>query len=238
MLNMYRFFFAMVCLLSSAAHAQDDLERLGDWMSHYYENPQPDNFTKWIKDISELGVFEKSSARLPLLIFVSEVIKQNPNKADKWCTNLASLSAPNKAPIGWSFFNSGVPIANNCVQTKLRLEENDVKNILGSDRYNPLETDPSSPADLDMLWALFSATGSEVAVNRIIDVLGKPLPKEGTPGRLDVMMLKGAAEWSLASNIQQHRRVADITKVRRKGESGDFAKKIDDVLSRASQKND
>jgi hypothetical protein len=41
-----------------------------------------------------------------------------------------------------------------------------------------------------------------------------------------MLLMKGAAKWSLTSNIQQHKRVAEIVKMRRLTESGVLKKSL------------
>jgi hypothetical protein len=174
------------------------------------------------------GSFEKPSARFPLMIFTTEILKMNPDKGAQWCKDLATISSTNKAYVGWSFYNSNIPAAEQCVQTQLGLSDSDVKKIMSATRYDPLAKEPSTPADLDMLWAVFSATGNEAAVNKIIDVLARPSPEKNTEGSVKMLLMKGAAKWSLTSNIQQHTRVAGIVQKRRVTESG--------VLKKSSMK--
>ena len=221
--------------LCSFAHAQESLQHIGEWMSHYYEKPAPDQFTKWLHDASTAGAFEKPSARFPLMIFTTEILKMNPDKGSLWCEDLATISSTGKAYIGWAFYNSNIPAAEQCVQTQLGLSDSDIQKIMRTTRYDPLSKEPATPADLDMLWAVFSATGNEVAVNKIIDVLARPSPKKGTEGSTNMLMMKGAAKWSLTSNIQQHTRVAGIVEKRRVTESSVLKKELDEAVANASK---
>lgn len=204
-------------------------------MAHYYESPQPDQFPKWIRDASASGAFEKPSARFPLMTFATEVLRMNPTKGEEWCKALASLPPAHKAFVGWSFINSRIPGAEQCVRTQLGLSVGDVQKVLGANRHDPLSREPSTPGDLDLLWAVFCATGSEVAVNKIIDVLARPSPERGTPGSIEMLLIKSTARWSLSSNVQQHKRVAEIVRNRRVLESGTLHKELDEVIANASR---
>lgn len=235
MQNFFKLILASSLLIYGTAHAQKTLQEAGEWMAHYYEKPSPDQVTQWIRDASAEGAFEKTSARFPMMIFVSEVFKRHPEKTAQWCKELATLPAPNKAYVGWSFRNADVPAQDACIRTQLGLSEEDQAKIFNAAHHDPLSKQPSKPGDLDMLWAVFMATGSEAAVNRIIDVLGRPSPEKGTPGSLDMIMLKGAAKWSLSSNIRQHQRVAEIAKARRAMESGELQKELDEAIKNAEK---
>jgi hypothetical protein len=54
--------------------------------------------------------------------------------------------------------------------------------------------------------------------------------------RAPIMVLKGAAKWSLSSNIQQHKRVKEIVKARQSKESGLLHKELQDVIENTSSK--
>ncbi len=59
------------------------------------------------------------------------------------------------------------------------------------------------PGDLDFLWVNFFVTGEYEPVSRILDVFDLPDAKENE-------VLKGAARWSLGSNLQQHPKLAEL----------------------------
>lgn len=233
MQRLIKLVLASSLLVCGITTAQEKLKDIGEWVAHYYEKPSPDRITKWITDASAAGVFEKSSASLPMMIFVAEVLKKHPEKAEQWCEDLSTLPSSTKLFIAWSYRNADIPAQHQCIQSRLGLSAEDKIEALKAARHDPLSKEPSSPADLDMLWAVFMATGSEAAVNRIIDVLGRPSPEHGKPGSVEILRLKGAAKWSLSSNIYQHKRVAEIAKARSAIESGNLKKELDDAIQSA-----
>ena len=230
---------AISFLFSGICHAQDALQNVGEQMAHYYENPNPGAIVPWIKYASAAGVFERESVRPPVMIFISEVVKSNPDKSAQWCKELSSLPSTNKAYVAWAFRNANVPAQGECIQTLLGLSDGEKLKVLATERHDPLAKAPTTPGDLDMLWAIFMATGSELAVNRIIDVLGIPAPKNSSYGAMEMQMLilKGSAKWSLSSNIQQHRRVAEIVNARRLHGSDALRKELDSVIDNAPNIN-
>ena len=230
---------AISFLFSGVCHAQEALQNVGEQMAHYYEKPNPGVIVSWIKYVSAAGVFQNESARLPMMIFISEVVKSNPDKSAQWCKELSVLPSANKAYVAWSFRNANVPAQGECIQTLLGLSDGEKLKVLATERHDPLAKAPTTPGDLDMLWAIFMATGSELAVNRIIDVLGIPAPKNSSYGAMEMQMLilKGSAKWSLSSNIQQHRRVAEIVNARRLHGSDALRKELDSVIDNAINVN-
>lgn len=237
MFRLIKVFVAISGLLSGVGYAQEALKTVGEQMAHYYENPNSVAFVSWIQAASAAGAFEKPSARFPMMIFVSEVVRSNPDKGAQWCKELSSLPSANKAYVAWSFRNANIPAQSECIQNLFGLSDDDKKKVLGAARHDPLARQPMSPGDLDMLWATFMATGNELAVNRIIDVLGRPSPEKGEPGSVEMLLLKGAAKWSLSSNIRQHRRVAEIANARRSIESGTLRKELDEVIETVTTKH-
>ncbi len=236
MLKLLKLIFISLIAFSSSSQANDSLKNAGEWMVYYYLKPNPAAFSQWIKDLSASGGFDKPSARAPIMIFSTEVVKKNPEMVMQWCKEISSLPSSHKAVIAWSIRNANAPTQNECIESQLGLTEEDRNKVLSSSRYDPISKEPNTPRDLDMLWAVFSATGSDLAVNRIIDVLSRPQPKNGVPGSVEIMVLKGAAKWSLSSNIQQHKRVKEIVKARQSKESGLLHKELQEVIENASSK--
>lgn len=236
MRHIIRPIFLLAIFITGYVHAQEELKEIGERMAHYYEQPNPEGFPKWVKDASTVGAFDKPSARFPMMIFMSEVVKGNPDKAAQWCKDFSGLPSFHKATIAWSVRNANVAAQTDCIESFLGLGVDDKKRIYSSQRHDPLARAASNPSDLDMLWALFMATGSEIAVNRIIDVLGRPTPEKGTPGSVEMLLLKGAAKWSLVSNMQQHKRVVEIVRARQAMEAGALRKELDEVAENASKK--
>ena len=65
------------------------------------------------------------------------------------------------------------------------------------------EKAPTSPHEVDLLWADFFITGEYEPVSRILDVLDLP------PEKSDPIMTR-VVRWSLRSNMRQHRRLVEL----------------------------
>ncbi|MGB9382888.1 hypothetical protein [Candidatus Binatus sp.] len=94
-----------------------------------------------------------------------------------------------------------------------------------------------SPAFLDMLWATFSASGKAWPVERIIGVASWDVPAEGTPNRTGVLLIIGAARWSLSSNAFQHRRVYEICQNTLPKLNPQGRKELNEILQKVNDRN-
>lgn len=213
---------------ATQASETETLQRLGTWMAHYYEHPEPDALPRWMQEISASGGLEKASARYPVLIFVSTVVSQHPAKAGAWCDALSSLPATHRAMFAWSFKNANAPQHERCQKD---LPRDVVNGLRAAKPIRPLSRPPTTPGDLDMLWATFMASGDEQPVNMIVDVLLRPLPASNAPGSIEALLMNGAAKWSLASNAKQHARVRLILEQRRAKANAPLRQEINQLLA-------
>lgn len=219
----------LALLLASTAHPQEKTAELSYWMSHYYEHPQPELLAAWIGQTSAEGIFEKPNSRAVILFFVSEVIKYNPNSTNQLCKDISRLPQALKSHLGWSFFNANTPSAEACYRSGLDLSERDINRIESLVRYDSLSKEPTSSADVELLWTTFFASGEEASVNKIIDVL-KKRTQEKAPENIETMLLANTAKLSLLSNIKLHNRVAKIAENRQAHESGSFKNELFDLI--------
>ena len=208
------------------------LDQLNHWMAHYYESPAPDEFVGWVRSVAREGLLAKPSSRLPVMIFMSEVLRQNPERAAQWCKDLAFLPQSDKPHVAWTFRNAAVPGFEACVQKDMGLLPSEADKVLASGRFDLMARQPASAAELDMLWVTFMATGRDEPVNRIIEVLARPEPERTDPGGAQALLLRGAASWSLASNARQHPRVRELVAARRSIATGSLRKGLDEVWAR------
>jgi len=86
--------------------------------------------------------------------------------------------------------------------------------------------DIDSPASLDYLWGCFTASGAEAPVLRVIDQM--KLVK--TKGDVGIMMIGGAAKWSVSANARQHDKVLKIVKSRVATADPETKVQLEDIL--------
>ena len=79
------------------------------------------------------------------------------------------------------------------------------------------------PKDLDMLWANYFITGDYKPIVRILDVFDLPDGKQHE-------VMKRVARWSLGSNVQQHKPLADMVWKHRKDRPAASRKVIEETI--------
>lgn len=239
MITVHRICLAvLLCLCCAAAQAAqpagrrarpdakpDQAKAVEEWLMSYYQSPTPHRFVKQVRAMSRLGFWQEKKAGYPTLMFMSEVIRDNPKQAARWCKALASLPEDQHGYLGWAFNNAAVPASRRCIAKTLRLSAADLQIFKKTRRYDPVDYVPEEALELDMLWAAFFATGKPRLIHRLIDVLAQPGEKNPP--------LAAAAEWSLAANAPWHPPVLEALKTRRHSARGELRKTLDKILSKA-----
>lgn len=210
---------ALICLLAASplsAAQPPELSAQGEWMAHFYQHTQPDQLPQWLREVAAAGRLDHKHYRFPVMIFTAEVAKRFPEKIADWCRALGNLSSSQRASIAWSLKQAG-KLDPRCSEG---LTADDLRKLEAAKPYSPLSKKPTTPDDLDQLWAVFMATGNERAVDLIIEVLTVPLPDRPAPGSVPALLLNAAAKWSLRANARQHQAVRNILEHRLRSSQG------------------
>ncbi len=89
------------------------------------------------------------------------------------------------------------------------------------------------PWVLDTLWGEFMATGESAPVERIISAL----QWVGIKGNPNLLLVGGAANWSLISNAEQHQKVMEICEKQFQNEINDSVKeRLKEIIKTAKEK--
>lgn len=218
---------AVLVLLSRSSPAQTGAEtgpmpapkaittegQLDDWMSHYYEHPQPDLTCSAFAFMAAKGVISPDNG-LPTATFLARLLEQNPSNAEEWrkCLSLAGDdTATTVAFAFWITRNESELNAMLADKPDARLEAN-IREIGQHSPPDLLKDEIDTPTFLDMLWGSFFATGDAKYVLRVMDAL--PFSNEKKDVRK--ILVGGAARWSLASNAAQHEKVMQICEEQQK----------------------
>ncbi len=209
-----RIFVGLFIATAAIASAQEipELSNLEEWTTYYYLHPKPEEVARALKTIDSKGYFGNQDVQAPLSGFFAEIFRANPEQIEAWVT-------PYRGRPGLHILYSALWVADSS-QSKAALkafaeaatpdEAGMISSLLTSPPPNIESTDINSPAVLDYLWGRFMASGSEACVLRVID----QMKLANTKGNIGVMLIGGAAQWSIAANSRQHEKVQAIVKAR------------------------
>lgn len=221
-------FFTLVCSQVHTASASERSVSAVDIMMNFYRLPDPDVFPDLVKVLDQEDVFKNNSTtRAPTLYFMSEVFRLYPEKAAEWCRAFTKERPFLRYGVGLAITCSDVPNAVMYAVKYLDLTE-EQKRILKEEirPYDPTKEEYVNAFVLDVLWAMFSASGDTRYVHRVIDALDEKLPD----GSSNVAII--AAEWSLEGQARQHSIVRETLIERSKTAKGDEKKAIDKILNK------
>ena len=197
---------------SRTASSNEQDAAVPDWLTSYYQNPQPDRFVAEVRKMSGRGTLSA-----PVTVaFLSRVLAKQPAKIPAWMAALADLSDSDKEVLHKAIWLSGTGAG------KAYLKDHALASLLKTPVPDMLNEEIDSPDVLDMLWGCFFATGDEAPVRRIVSALkyskyAGALDRYETSGKTpddkeqayyDAVFR--AAVSSLSSTWRQHQRIKEI----------------------------
>jgi len=194
-------------------------EDFSEWFTNYYKNPSPEQAIAYYTYYSQSKFSEKESTFLPVFSVFLEIVKNNNfllsqildcYKQEDLKTKIYLLYLLTYSDLGTKdFFESLVD--------KEKEVYDGIKNVPLIDIYGTI----SNPAQLDMLWGTFMASGSYKPILKLIQTLDYTKYQ----GYLDAFSeseqtdedrqnainnaIYDSLVWSLRSNCEQHRLVKD-----------------------------
>ena len=184
---------------------------MGDFMTHYYQRPDPSRVADSLRAIKEDRLLNDSS---PLFNFYAPIMRNNPELISSWVQVGKELGSGIRQFIYFALRECGSEqCLNELRKNPYGYDEQGMKVFSDSKRYT-VETVPlNSPGSLDYIWADFLATGSDVGVRRIARLVGEKWPLfESKSLHGGELLVVGAARWSLVSNAEQHQKVLSVLK--------------------------
>jgi hypothetical protein len=174
----------------------------GEWVDHYYQNPQPEQFVSGIYGLSRNGYFEQPG-HVPLAIgFIAGVFRQNPESIDQWVMSFRGLPTAHQRLIASALWYSGSPKGAEYLRAYARVVGPEMR----AEIERLLVTDPAlretpvlSASSLNLQWGAFLATGESQHIRNVLAALGS-----GEPG------LSSTARFALAEKAVAHERVYEI----------------------------
>ncbi len=230
---------AVLLALAFLAAADSNSADITNWITYYYMHPQPDDVPARVREMAALGVFRKESAAPPVIAFLAEVFRENPSRIAGWFETLRNISPDARLAIIRAAWESNTKEGAAALNALGAQKERDLASQIRKQKPIDLAKDQiDSPAFLDMLWGTFSASGKAWPVERVIGVVSWKVPAEGTPNRTNVLLIIGAARWSLSSNAFQHRRVYEICQNTLSNLNPEGRKELNEILQKVNERKE
>ena len=172
------------------------------WLTHYYQNPQPEQFVPAIFDLSHAGFFEQPGHVSLAIGFIAGVMTQNPDQIDQWLLFSRALPPAHQRLMVSALWYSGHPKG----AAYLRAHARGVSPQLRAEIEQLLASGPAlrdapvlSASSLNLQWGAFLATGESQHVMNVLAALGS-----SDPG------LSSAVRLALAEKAATHEKVQAI----------------------------
>ena len=207
-------------------------------MAFYYQNPQPGKVVPSFGYYVNSPLFNSSpTSRVPLSYFYAVLLRGDSALTTELFNYAAKESNATikryALQIIWLADNNATGLLLKKARDQWDLEDKDkqvIEKKLSGKPVSVLNAPVQSPESLDMLWAVFSATGDPEAVKKIASAVH--FAKDGKGAQL---MLGGAAQWSLTSQAAQHPRVLRVVQEEEKNSDGPQKAVLDEILKNAAK---
>lgn len=183
-------------------------DSIENWMSFYYQNPQPDLIPIFIKRLSQEGFLQEETAQDSIMFFLSFIFRDHYNKIADWSSQvLQNLNIVEQEVIIKAIFLSNTSEAQEYLNDLYKNSETAIQELINYLKHevppNIEEIPIDNPSILDILWSAFMATGEEKYVIRILGALSDNNSQDNPEKEMIINM----AKWSLKSNIKTHKKV-------------------------------
>ena len=205
-----------------------------EWITYYYLEPKPDEVGSALKELGDRGDFEADSVQAPFSGFFFQVFQNNPERIDEWIGPYIGVPKRHILYSALWMANSKESLAA-LEQLAQGTSQEEAENLRALVSVSPptIETmDVNSPAVLDYFWGCYMASGSEIAVERIIDQVKLSNASED----LGTKMIGGAASWSLAANARQHPKVLEMLKANLDDRDEETRAILEEIIAGAEEK--
>lgn len=225
--------FQVICTLllftvfAQAVHSKDpppEYSKVKSIFTYYYINKDIDELIKYLEFLEDSKMLdEKESAVAPTAAFLSIAFSDNPSQVTR-LAKCDDFSGKTKEAVQIALWRSGhkQQIAEFFGETPAFAKKKPT-----SLKKRRIE----GPGDLDMMWGAFLASGDVSYVRRIIEVLEPKHPLSGDDEKDSVT--RGAAEWSLKSNMIQHELVYRLIRAEAGSRTGSVKRSLQEMLASA-----
>jgi hypothetical protein len=191
----------------SSAHALDHsltpAQGSWQWVTHYYQNPRPDDLLTAVHRLSRSGYFESVGQPAIAIGFFTTVFAQNPQRVNHWLAETAGLPEAHRRILAAAAWKSGSFTGARLLRDLAEREDTglrqEIRELLAHGSAPVAATPVLSASSLNLQWGAFLANGDERHIVNVLAALGS-----GQPG------LATSARFALAQNAVAHPRVMEI----------------------------
>lgn len=225
-------FFLLSLNFAAIADIVPDYEtyKIAQFTQTYYMHPTPEQIPDMLSTLDYFGVLQDKYARDPIIAFLAEIIKKDPNVINELAKKIDLKSEIQKLTFYESIWNSNSKAGNLYLKHLSKTTDQKTSTLINAIMTKPpanILQNKLTPEVLDKLWGAFFATGDKIFIKRIS--LGLTYVKIQRPSKLrealsDVIDNLGlsfttneqrvfqAAGWSLSSNAYQTPKLLSIYK--------------------------
>ncbi len=188
-----------------------------EWMSYYYMHKDASKTGQFIQWLQSAQILENKSTAVPsIAAFLSFIFRDNSTQISEWVKS-ANPTGNTKKAVELGLWLSG---RGDAIPELF----NETPKFSKASARSLADISPQKPEHLDMMWSAFFATGEEKYVQKIINVLDEHINLSGEK-TID-MLTRGAAQWSLSSNMLQHELVNRLVHKEILARSGEVKEKL------------
>jgi hypothetical protein len=193
----------LVASIPSFAVEATPASRAERWITHYYQNPRPDDLVVSVHQLSARGYFELAGNTATAIGFFAEVFSANPQRVPQWLKQTSDLPDAHRRNLAAAAWQAGHP-RGLALMRELSANDDAAVRIQVADLLRrgpqPVAATPvQSESSLRLQWGAFLATGDDRHVVSMLQALGT--------NERDLTL---AARFAIAETAAAHPRVLQI----------------------------
>ncbi|MFH0943992.1 MAG: hypothetical protein V2A76_02240 [Planctomycetota bacterium] len=215
----------------------DSPESYQEWMNSYHITPQPDRILEGITYYTTTDLYSAPTSRVPSSHFYAALLRQQP----KLVPGVYTLGATHESSDLKQFLLNTLWLVNSNESKELLIRAKKEWNLSPQQQQvidKMLKTKPTwaldapvrSPLSLDILWAIYAATGEPKAVEKVVSVVH--LSEDGSGEQI---LTGGAAKWSLTCQALGDEKVLSIVKQKAQSSEGATKNVLEEILAEVKE---
>jgi hypothetical protein len=186
--------FGLALLLAGAATAASARD-WPQWLSQYYQAPEPDRVVTAAFELSRSGYFDEAGRTTEAIGFFAGVFQRNPERVAEWTAAFRDLPRAHQRLMAAALWCAGSPRGAEQLErlaregrSSLRAE---IEQLVAKPAPELASTPVRSEASLNLQWGAFLATGEAQHIVSVLMALGSREP--GVSGRAREVLAEKAA---------------------------------------------